>query len=81
MSADESTPPGVRRSYTENDVDWAAVCQCGWAISSTGAEAGRARIEEVGQAHAKRCDEIVSLERRHEDRTSHVRDLNGRWSV
>lgn len=68
-------------SWTDHDVEWAAVCQCGWAASSTGTTAGRSRIESLGVAHDRECDDRVALERRHEDHTAHVRDLTERWSA
>ena len=44
--------------------DWAAVCECGWAASNTGANAGRYRIEQLGKTHDRECDDVVMLERR-----------------
>ena len=44
--------------------DWAAVCECGWAASNTGANAGRYRIEQLGKNHDRECDDAVTLERR-----------------
>lgn len=61
------------------DVDWAAVCDCGWAASSTGADAGRLRIEQLGISHAAVCDDEVVLERRGLE-TWPVRELDQRWS-
>jgi len=61
------------------DVNWAAVCECGWAASSTGADAGRLRIEQLGISHAAVCDDEVVLERRGLE-TWPVRELDQRWS-
>lgn len=79
MSTGES-PASSTESWTEHNVEWAAVCDCGWSISSTGTSASRTRIEQLGETHAKKCDDTISLERRHDNRTEHVRDLTGRWS-
>ena len=46
------------------DVDWAAVCDCGWAASSAGTDVGRLRTEQLGISHATVCDDDVVLERR-----------------
>lgn len=62
-----------------NAVDWAAVCNCGWAASSTGAEAGRLRIEQLGISHAAVCEDDVVLERRGIV-TDVVRQLDQRWT-
>ena len=61
------------------NVDWAAVCDCGWAASSTGADAGRLRIEQLGISHATVCGDEVVLERRGLE-TCPVRELDQRWS-
>jgi hypothetical protein len=47
--------------------DWAAVCECGWAASSSGTNAGRHRIEQLGKNHDRECDDTVTLERRGTD--------------
>jgi len=47
--------------------DWAAVCECGWAASSSGTNAGRHRIEQLGKNHDRECDDAVTLERRGTD--------------
>lgn len=80
MSADDSTPEpptATPTAYTDADVEWAAVCDCGWAISTTGTTIGRSRIEAVGRTHDKRCSDTVRLERRGDEETEHVRDLQG----
>jgi len=60
-------------------VDWAAVCDCGWAASSSGADAGRLRIEQLGISHAAMCEDDVVLERRGIE-TDVVRKLDKRWT-
>lgn len=60
-------------------VDWAAVCDCGWAASSTGTSAGRHRIEQIGINHDRRCDDDVHLERRFGGDTKTLRQLTARW--
>jgi len=64
---------------TADDVQWAAVCDCGWAASSTGSTAGRHRIEQIGINHARECDDTVTLERRGAV-TRSVRELAVRWT-
>jgi len=64
---------------TASDVEWAAVCECGWAASTMGTSAGRHRIEQIGINHDRECDDAVTLERRGAT-TRAVRELAARWA-
>jgi hypothetical protein len=59
--------------------EWAAVCECGWAASSEGANAGRHRIEQLGINHDRQCDDVVMLERRGGE-TTEIKQLAARWN-
>jgi hypothetical protein len=58
--------------------DWAAVCDCGWAASSTGTTFGRHRIEHIGINHDRQCDDEVTLERRGEQ-SDEIKKLTSGW--
>jgi hypothetical protein len=58
--------------------DWAAVCDCGWAASSTGTSFGRHRIEQLGINHDRECDDDVTLERRSDGDAKTIRPLSAR---
>jgi hypothetical protein len=64
-----------RARQTLDPFDWAAVCDCGWAASSTGTSAGRHRIEQLGINHDRECDDEVTLERRGRGEPEAVKQL------
>lgn len=66
------------RSQPFDHVDWAAVCECGWAASNTGTDVGRHRIEQLGINHSRECDDVVTLERRGQQ-TTEITELAARW--